>query len=95
MTRAEAVRLVAALAQCEIAMVRKDPVAGPLLAQAARAAEGLPPGPLVAAAARIVRLTGDDAPAEAAAAGRKTAQALCRAAVQEAQAAALKEDAVR
>lgn len=95
MTRAEAVRLVAALAQCEIAMVRRDPVAGPLLAQAARAAEGLPPGPMVAAAARIVRLVGDDAPAEAAAAARKLAQALCRAAVQEAQAAALKEDAVR
>ena len=95
MTRAEAVRLTHALAQCEIAMVRKDPVAGPLLAQAARAAKGLPPGPLVAAAARVVRLIGDDAPAEAAAAGRKVAQALCRAAVQETQAALLGEDGAR
>jgi hypothetical protein len=94
-TRAEAVRLVAALAQCEIAMVRRDPVAGPLLAQAARAAEGLSPGPLVAAAARMARLIGGDAPPEAAAAGRKVAQALCRAAVQEAQAVLLGEDGPR
>jgi hypothetical protein len=94
-TRAEAVRLIAALAQCEIAMVRRDPVAGPLLAQAARAADGLPPGPLVAAAAAMWRRLGGDVPPEAAAAGRKVAQALCRAAVQETQAVLLGEDAHR
>jgi len=88
-TAADAVRLVAALAAVEMALVRRDPVVGPLLAQAARAAAGLAPGPLVAAAAaasRAVDLSGDT-PAERAA--RKAVQALCRAAAQECQAAAL------
>jgi hypothetical protein len=88
-TAADAVRLVAALGAVEMALVRRDPVVGPLLAQAARAAADLPPGPLVAAAAaasRAVDLAGDS-PAERAA--RKAVQALCRAAAQECQAAAL------
>ncbi|WP_217913353.1 hypothetical protein [Miltoncostaea marina] len=90
MTPDEAVRLCAALAQCEMALVRRDAVAPALLAQAARHAEGLPPGPLVAAAARLARGplpegAGDDA----AVAARKAAQALCRAALQEAEAALL------
>lgn len=80
MREADAVRLVAALAQCEIALVRRDAVAGPLLSQAARAAEGLPAGPLVAAAAALMR--GDPPPAEV----RKVVQALCRAGLQTAQA---------
>lgn len=80
MTAAEAVRLGAALAQCEIALVRRDPVAAPLLAQAARHADGLAPGPLVAAAARLARGGVGDGTPEAAAA-RKAVQALCRAAV--------------
>jgi hypothetical protein len=79
-TQAEAVRLGAALAQCEMALVRRDPVAGPLLAQAARHAEGLPPGPLVAAAAGLVRAAAPPGTPEGDAA-RKAAQALCRAAV--------------
>lgn len=77
-------RLVAALAQCEIALVRRDAVAGPLLAQAARAAEGLPVGPRVRAAAGLMR---DGEPSDAL---RKVAQALCRAALQDAQADVLR-----
>jgi hypothetical protein len=65
-----------------MALVRRDPVAGPLLAQAARAADGLPGGPSLALAARLVRLPADDAV-------RKAAQALCRIGAQEAQAAVL------
>lgn len=91
MTRAEAVRLVGALAQCEIALARRDPVAGPLLAQAARAADGLPAGPLVAAAARLARLADPADRTPPAAAGRKAVQALCRAAAQAVQADLLAE----
>lgn len=80
MTAEEAVRLCAALAQCEIALVRRDAVAPALLAQAARHAEGLAPGPLVAEAARLARAAAGDAGPEADAA-RKAVQALCRAAV--------------
>ena len=47
MTRGEAVRLCAALAQCEIALVLRDPAAPALLSQAARHADGLPPDALV------------------------------------------------
>lgn len=81
MTRGEAVRLCAALAQCEMALVRRDPVAPALLAQAARHADGLPPGPLVAEAARLARRAGRDAPGLQGDAARKAVQALCRAAV--------------
>lgn len=89
MTRADAVRLVAALGAVEMALVRRDPVAGPLLAQAARAADGLAVAGLVAGAAalsRAVELHGESAGERAA---RKAAQALCRAAAQHCQAVAL------
>ncbi|MCC6832176.1 MAG: hypothetical protein IT200_12585 [Thermoleophilia bacterium] len=89
MTRSEAVRLVAALGAVEMALVRRDPVAGPLLAQAARAAAGLPPGPYVSAAAALARAVELHGPGPGAAAARKAAQALCRAAAQAAQGAAL------
>jgi len=89
MTTDEAVRLIACLAQCELALVRNDPVAAPLLAQAARHADGLPTGELVAAAAALARLldpTGEGPDQDAA---RKVVQALCRAAVLEVDAALL------
>lgn len=86
MSAADAVRLVAALAQCEIALVRRDPVAAALLAQAARHAEGRPEEPLVAAAAALARATDVTAAADAARAARKAVQSLCRAALQSAQA---------
>jgi hypothetical protein len=81
-TRAEAARIVTLTAQAEMALVRRDPVAGPLLAQAARAADGLPPAPVLAAAAALARGDDptDDAPASAA--RRKVVQALCRAGAQ-------------
>lgn len=84
--RADAVRLAAALGAIEMTIVRCDPVAGPLLAQASRAAEGLTTGPWLAAAAALVRAPGvwDDAPP--ARARRKVVQALCRAAAQAVQA---------
>ena len=81
----DAVRLCAALAQCEIALVRRDAVAPALLSQAARHAHGLGPGPLVAAAATLARgldPAGDDPYQRA---GRKAVQALCRAAVIQAE----------
>mgnify|MGYP003375480114 CR=1 FL=1 len=89
MNRVDAVRLVAMLGAIEMCLVRRDAVTGPLLAQAARAAEGTSAAPYVQAAARLVRAhdltarTADVAPV------RKVTQALCRAAAQEAQAAAL------
>jgi len=91
-TRAEAVRLTAALGALEMCLVRRDPVAGPLLAQAARAADGLAPGPLLSLArdaSRRVDLAGDD---DAARAARKVVQALCRTAAQACQAALLAGD---
>ncbi|HTI34263.1 MAG TPA: hypothetical protein VL422_11340, partial [Miltoncostaea sp.] len=54
-TTADALRLAAALAQCEMALVRNDAVAGPLLTQAARHADGLPGGRAAAAAAGLQR----------------------------------------
>jgi hypothetical protein len=86
---ADLARLHASLAQCEMALVRRDAVAAALLAQAARHARGLPDGDLVAGAAGIARaldLAADDTPARAA---RKVAQALCRAALQTTEAALL------
>ena len=89
MTAPEGVRLCAALAQCEIALVRRDPVAAALLVQAARHADGLGPGALLHAAAGLARAL-DLASVEASqAAGRKVVQALCRAAVCEAEASLL------
>lgn len=85
----QAVRLTAALAQCEIALVRRDPVATALIAQAARHAEGLGPGPLVAAAARLSRAVDPARRTPEASAARKVVQALVRAAAMEAEAALL------
>lgn len=84
------VRLAGSLAQCEMALVRRDAVAAALIAQAARHAEGLPEEALVTAAARLTRscdLTGGTAEAAAA---RKAAQALVRAAVIGAEAGLLR-----
>ena len=81
----DAVRLCASLAQSEIARVRRDPVAAALLAQAARHADGLGPGPLVAAAATLARTLDPAADEPSQRAGRKVVQALCRAAVQQAE----------
>jgi hypothetical protein len=85
-TPAEALRVAGWAAQSEIALVRRDPVAAALLAQAARAAAGLPPGPALEAAARLVRGTdlADRSPGPAAV--RKVAEALCRVAGQRASA---------
>jgi len=82
----DAVRLVAALGAIEMALVRRDEVAGPLLAQAARAAAGTSVDAWVSEAARLVRARGffGDAPNEAA--RRKAVQALCRASAQTVQA---------
>jgi hypothetical protein len=85
----EAVRLTASLAQCEIALVRRDPVAAALIAQAARHAEGLSPGPLVGAAARLSREVDTAAGTPEAAAARKVVQALVRAAALDAEASLL------
>jgi hypothetical protein len=82
-------RVLVMVGQVEIALVHRDPVAGPLLSQAARAAEGLPPGEVLAEAARLARTVdlGDRAPAPAAV--RKVVQALVRLAQQEAGGALL------
>ena len=87
----EAVRLSAALAQCEIALVRRDAVASALLAQAARHADGLAVGELVgtAAAHGAGARSGRRPPDQDAA--RKVVQALCRAAVCEVDAALLRK----
>ena len=89
MSAPDPVRLAAALAQCEIALVRHDPVAGALLAQAARHADGLAGGEMVAAAARLARLSGGGEAGLEGAAARKAVQALCRTAVIETDAALL------
>lgn len=84
-----AVRLAALCAQAEIALVRRDPVAAALLAQAARAAEGLAPAEELAAAAALARRVDLTERAPASAACRKVVQALCRTALQSAQAGLL------
>lgn len=81
--RADALRVVALAAQAEMALVRRDDVAGPLLAQAARAAIGMPAGPLLAEAARVVRTE----PGREAV--RQAALSLCRMGLHEAEAEAL------
>ena len=55
MTVADALRVVTLAAQAEMALVRRDAVAGPLLAQASRAAEGTPAERPLQEAARLVR----------------------------------------
>lgn len=87
--RGDRVRLLSVLAQCEMALVRRDAVAVALLAQARRMAEGMPGGPLVAAAADLSRSIDLTQPVPAARAARKVAQALCRAALNETEAALL------
>lgn len=87
--RADAVRLSAALAQCEIALVRRDPVAPALISQASRHAEELAGGPLVAAAARLARASDPAGTSQGQLACRKVVQALVRAAVIETEAALL------
>jgi hypothetical protein len=86
----EAVRLSAALAQCEIALVRRDPVASALLAQAGRHADGLEVGELVATAARMARELEHAGRGPEQDAARKAVQALCRAAVCEVDAVLLR-----
>ncbi|MGD9697231.1 MAG: hypothetical protein AB7V42_16410 [Thermoleophilia bacterium] len=87
--RGDAVRLSAVLAQCEMSLVRRDPVAAVLLAQAARHAAGLGPGALVAAAARLARAVDTTGRAPDQRAARKVVQALVRAAVIQVDAALL------
>ena len=84
------VRLAASLAQCEMALVRHDPVAAALLAQAARHAEGLPGGPGLAEAAGLARASDLSGDAPQAAAARKVVQALVRAALIETEAGLLR-----
>ena len=89
MSRPDALRLSAALAQCDIALVLRDPVAPALLSQAARHAQGLGPGPLVAAAARLARACDPAGRSPGEMACRKVVQALVRAAAIDAEAALL------
>ena len=80
MSAPDSLRVVALAAQAEMALVRRDAVAGPLLAQAARAADGMPAGHVLAEATRLVRA----APEREAV--RQAALSLCRMGLQEAQA---------
>lgn len=79
--RSDYLRLEAILSQCEMALVRRDPVASALLVQAARHGHGHDCGEFIAHAAALAR--GVDLAGEAAheRAARKVAQALCRAAL--------------
>jgi hypothetical protein len=83
MSAADHLRVIGLAAQAEMALVRRDGVAGPLLAQTARAAERMPPAALFAAASALVRKGVDDE------AMRRAALSLCRMGLQEAQADAL------
>ncbi|HSJ73738.1 MAG TPA: hypothetical protein VK904_05425 [Miltoncostaeaceae bacterium] len=87
---ADLVRLAASLAQCEMALVRRDPVATALLAQAARHAEDMPCGPAAAAAAALARASDPAGDSPEAAAARKVVQALVRSALIEAEAGLLR-----
>ncbi len=80
MSTADALRVVALAAQAEIALVRRDDVAGALLAQAARAADGMPAGAVLGEAARVLRA----GPGREAV--RQVALSLCRMGLHEAQA---------
>lgn len=90
----EAVRLVTALGAIEMCLVRRDAVTGPLLAQATRAAEGLPVESWLRAARDLARTVDLAATDDASAAVRKVAQALCRAAAQAVQGELLRAAAV-
>jgi len=83
MTTPDALRVIALAAQAEMALVRRDDVAGPLLAQAARAAEGTSAAQVLDEAATLVRL----APEREAV--RQAALSLCRMGLHEAEAVAL------
>ena len=83
MSPADPLRVVTLAAQAEMALVRRDAVAGPLLAQAARAAHGMPAGPLLDQATAMVRGEPDRE------AIRQAALSLTRMALQESQAEAL------
>jgi hypothetical protein len=87
---ADLVRLAASLAQCEMALVRRDPVAAALLAQAARHAGGLPSGPAPAAGAELARASDPAGDSAEAVAARKVIQALVRSALIEAEAGLLR-----
>ena len=79
----DAVRLAAALGAIEMALVRRDLVVGPLLAQAARAASETQIAPLLVCAAEQTRADDFFADTSPAIARRKMTQALCRAAAHE------------
>lgn len=87
---ADLVRLTASLAQCEIALVRRDAVAAALVAQAARHADGMTSGPAAAAAARLARASDPAGTSPEEAAARKVVQALVRSAAIEAEAELLR-----
>lgn len=89
MTPEQAVRVVGWCSQVEIALVMRSPLVSPLLAQAARAADGLSGGDALALAARVARQVDLGAAEPGPAACRKVVQALCRVALQEAQAGLL------
>ena len=86
MRHTDALRLVAALGAIEMALVRRDDVAGPLLAQAARAAAGTPVDAWIAEAARLARAPEFFGRAPQQRARRKVVQALCRASAHAVQA---------
>ena len=83
MSTADGLRVVTLAAQAEMALVRRDQVAGPLLAQAACAADGTPAGRLLREASAMVR----GAPEREAV--RQAALSLCRMALQDAHAQVL------
>ena len=87
---ADLVRLTASLAQCEIALVRRDAVAAALVAQAARHADGMTSGPVAGAAARLARASDPAGTSPEEAAARKVVQALVRSAAIEAEAELLR-----
>lgn len=85
MTAAEATRVLGLVSQVEMALVRRDAAAAALLAQAARAGDGLSVSGYLAEATRIARSTDLAEHHDV----RKLVQALVRVAAQEAQAALL------
>ncbi len=79
MSAADALRVATLAAQAEMALVRRDPVSGPLLAQAARAAAGTAAGDALHEAASLMRQAPESEPV------RQVALSLCRIGLQEAQ----------
>lgn len=88
-TPEQALRVAGWCSQAEIALVTRSGVAGPLLSQAARAADGLAGGEALAAAARIARTVDLSDRSLETSAARKVVQALCRLGLHEAQEALL------